>query len=77
MGEVVPLEVRAADPDGDPFEVWFPGAAGVIGFEPTARRGAWTAPTDDVPISLELLLRDPREPAASRLYLVSLDTGAP
>jgi hypothetical protein len=72
-GETVELEVFAEDPEGDVFEVWFPGVAGVVDFLPEARRGQWTAPIDRIPVSLELLLRDPDDPLASHLYLIVLE----
>ncbi len=85
-GEVVDLTITAHDPEGDPFEIWFPGAAGTIDFDPAARSGTWTLPTADAEgrlqwsHSVDILLFDPEHPEVSSLFELSFqsppDSGA-
>jgi hypothetical protein len=84
-GAVLELTVDAHDPEGDAFEIWFPGASGTIDFDPHEDHGSWVLPTPDdqgraAPRDrLHLVLYDPLHPDSSTLYEVqfggALDSG--
>jgi hypothetical protein len=80
--DVLELEVEATDPEGDPFDVWFPSDLGTIEFDPHGTRGRWILPGPDPagrlpPLPpLNLVLRQPDNVEAATWYLISFDAGA-
>ena len=73
VGEEVPLEVVAQDPDGDPLQIWFAFQPPGVCFDPDGNEGVWHVPEDyeEDFVSLSLVLADDSNP----MGLTSIDIG--
>lgn len=80
--DVLELVVVAEDPEGDPFEIWFPVSVGTVDFDPSGTTGRWVLPGPDLlgrepPLSLNLVLREPDRPDAATWYVLTFEDAPP